>query len=773
MKPKNLTEALTAPMTDEEFQQSAAEESGQYDRDLARSRALAAQVAPKRVEPPVRAVASDEIDEDPEEDEEDEDDEREDSEPPPPPGPVAPRVSYGTSFSALAVDGARMREDKRRKKGGKRGRPAKGQAMGNVQAVVKERVRDEIPRDELLALQTQCPEIRLDICRIGVQGARAGLRGVKLMPVLGVFDMQEAIVQFGGGGTFEFSVIDPTTRATIAPRWKETYEGRPVQPRQGYRLLWDQDRGKLVVGPDPEYLGVLDHQEGASGGVGAFSGAPFQPPPMAGPPNPFAYGNMLQMAHAQASANAPPPSAYDRLGNLQPPPAHLVPAWMAKGYPPSVQWAHVLDQARTGNVEAVQATQAQQASGIALDWVQTNLRDQGHLQADRARLEERTARLIEANRAEMQQMAANFETKLQVERDARIKAERELEVTRTRSEFSALEAKIDALTHAKPAPAPDPLAQIVPLATAFMPLLVESRRSDAVRESAERESQSKIIATVLGKPQPNPIADLMPLVAAFGPLFIEYMKNNSPKMQAEVLNLEHDQRMMMLKMLADMVQANQPEEPPVWAPLIQMGMQWLQGTMAQRQQAVALQQMHAGQQRALPQGQPVQQQQQPYTAPAAALPADAFAPTIESFIQQDQQAGEEVKLIWAQLPPQAGFRSHEWLLIIFNLHVKLDVEQMGEMIASHLYHSQKFNILPPALRNVFEEGQTEPALRTVLQVLPIFARDNEYANAVIARTTDMINSVEEADEEDGDSEDDEDVPEGVIVTPAPGATADA
>jgi hypothetical protein len=103
-------------------------------------------------------------------------------------------------------------------------------------------------------------------------------------------------------------------------------------------------------------------------------------------------------------------------------------------------------------------------------------------------------------------------------------------------------------------------------------------------------------------------------------------------------------------------------------------------------------------------------------------------------------------------------------LILFNLHARLEVDEIAETLCFHLYHCKRFNLLPPDLTRVFEEGQTANVLRTVLGILPIFAKDPDYSNAVVERVAEMIDEHEEEDDDEAEDEQEEDA--GTIETTA-------
>jgi len=625
----------------------------------------------------------------------------------------------------------------------RRGRPRKVQTQ---EAAVtfpakpkKGDVLSEIPRDEIITkLEGQYSEVRLEITRQAPSGQWATVRGGILLPPAGLFDLQGPVTSFAGGGTFIYCVTDPNTKQVLVSRWKEIYDGRAIEAKKGFTLAWDAVLGSLKIIQDTRNLGVVDDG-----------------PPMGGPQ----YAGVFQGPNPFGPNGAMPPGMqpqYAPNGQMLPPPPELVPKFL-QYYPASHQWQHV----QTEMASKAGQQQQVQAAGVALDWTQDNLRQIGHLQAERARFEERMARSTETFKAEFDKLRAEMQAKVDQAAERASKAERELETSRVEARYAALEARLDAAAQRPPPPPDQLMPSLVSLAGVLVPLMIESRRGDAELAKTDRENQTKLLATVMSKPAPDTMAPLINLFSTIAPiampLVLEHLKSNSPKMQAEVLTIEHEQRMMMLKMMSDMVKESMPEAPPVWAPILEMGMQWLGQTMAARQLAASGARQLPAQPQQMAPGRPAQPQQQSQDATVAPGPSP-IDQIFQEFASLDADAAAMTKLVWQNLPPNLGFHSHEWLVILFNLHARLEVEEIAETITLHLYHCQKFNLLPPQLKGVFDEGQTEATMRTVFDRLPIYGKDPEYCNAVLKQVTALI---EESEREDED-EDDE-VEEGEVV----------
>jgi len=195
------------------------------------------------------------------------------------------------------------------------------------------------------------------------------------------------------------------------------------------------------------------------------------------------------------------------------------------------------------------------------------------------------------------------------------------------------------------------LPALVSLAGAFAPVIMERSKTEAQLAVADRDANVKLLTTVLGQKPADPMAGITQLLAVIAPIAVpmltEMWKNNSPKAHAEMLAVEHDQRMAQLTMMAEMVKSLIPDPPPAWQPLIEMGVSMIGQHMASRQL------MQSSQQRALPQGQP---QQQLPRAPAAGQPQPMAVPQatavqapvdFDTFASLDPAAAQITQLVSA------------------------------------------------------------------------------------------------------------------------------
>lgn len=632
------------------------------------------------------------------------------------------------------------------------GRPRKNrqeQPMSQKGTTTRAITLGEIPRDEVIALQGAHTEVALTVKRRTPNGQHTTIRGGIRLPPHALFDLQTAVVAFAGGGQFTFEVSDPITKARLVTMWTELYDGTPRPPKQGYTLAWNDPKAQLEVVPDTRAMGLYDGDPtGGSQQIHNQPGAWAQP----GSHGPF------------GAPRAPDPTfgSYDAAGNLLPPPADAgVPKWM-QTYPAKVQWQFLAEQYRDANKEKQQM--GNNGAPIALDWVHQGLNEQGELKAKLAKFEERTAQQDENHRREIEKMRLELQARLDLEREARTRAERQLEVAQTEGKYAALEARIAALSVAPKGPnMAETLTALAPLAAAFVPLLVKSRENEATMANADRDQQTKLVTAVLTqKPPPSMFEQITPLLPVLVPLFMEYMKNNSPAKQAEMLSAATEQQMLLLQMIGAQMKDSMPDAPPAWQPLIDLAVNGLGVWMSNRGAAPPQRQLAAP---------PQQRQLAAQSGPAAVTPARASAmdDVFTSLAQSDPQAAHMTRLIWQQLPQDQGFHSHEWLTLIFNLHAKVAVDEVSQLIAGHLYHCRSFNVMPPALKDVFELDKSESLLRSLLGIMPINSQDPDYCSAVIAAVTEHIREMET--EEDDDEVDEDEAEEADVIETSASAEA--
>jgi hypothetical protein len=148
------------------------------------------------------------------------------------------------------------------------------------------------------------------------------------------------------------------------------------------------------------------------------------------------------------------------------------------------------------------------------------------------------------------------------------------------------------------------------------------------------------------------------------------------------------------------------------------------------------------------------------------------APNWADLAKIDTQAAELTKLVWDQMPKNAGFHTHEWALIIFNIHALTEIPAVAGAFIEHLEHLRQFSNLPPILRDVFED---DTVIDTLLNALPIAQINVEYTNNLAQTIKQLLaDRAGVVDTEGGDEEvedEDEDDEEEVEETSAMAAGA--
>lgn len=598
---------------------------------------------------------------------------------------------------------------------------------------------DEIPRDLVLELQARgVDQISLEVRRQLPTGQWANIRGGIKCPLFALFELQHPVTLLAGGGTFVFTVSDPISRAQILPRWREQYDGQPKVPPSELTLAYNQETGHIE----------LFSRDGSTSSSTVYAGNPSaQGWGLPGVTPPSVQQQLVAPLPAQLDPQNPlyqqalmiGPSPQFQAGRLLPPPSGLLPPWL-QTYSPDVQWKHVLEERMRG-LETKQQQQGGDGDGMMGQWVATEMRRGGDLQAEVTGLRTQLA-LIESRHAEkLEHEKAAYTARLEAERELRLKAERDAERKESDARYDALLAKIDAQANAKPA---FDMQALVGLAGVLGPVWSSKMTADAERAKADRDAEMKLTLAQLGKKE-NGTAEMLALLGPIAvPLLVKWLEGKSPQAHAELLGIEHEQRMMHLKMMADMLASITPEPPPAWQPIVEGALKMFGSSMMPRM---------------LPPPQQQQQQQGPRQIPAPVGGPSPFEQQLERFAELDVDAAADVRSIYDRLPAELGFHTHEWMTIMFNVHSRLLPSELVPIINDHIVGCTRFGLLPSPLERVFEDP--ENAFRTVFMPLPIHDRDPEYVEQLIGMLVADIHERGLGEEDDG--EDDEDPDENVNV----------
>ena len=588
----------------------------------------------------------------------------------------------------------------------------------------------EIPREEILGLRhAGYQTINLEIKRRLPSGKIGEVRKGILMPPEGLFDVSDAVRAFAGGGNFIFYVTDTATRAVICSIWEETYDGMPKQCAENLTLVWNDEQRVLVAQQKAATLGIVD---GFGGGVvGSFGGGQ------------SSLGSSLSAGLTGGSGMDPlPQMQYDVRGNVLPPPAELVPSWM-RTFPVHVQWDHVV---RTRQADG----QQQGGAPVAKEWVHHEIRERGDLKAQVSQLSAQLQQQSIILQERLEKVKGDADAKLEAEREARVRAERELERTREESRTNELRAQIDSLRMEMARPKEKTgidsvalLAAAAPVITAYLSKGADERRYDLEDRRHAQEAQFRFLAEATKKKDDGLLSMLKDFGPILAPLALKWIDNNGPAAYSEALSIEHEQKLMQLKMIYDMLQAQMPEPDPVWKQVMD-GLAGMFSPMINKmllppppqprvpQIGTGAQQQHG----AADQAQ--QQQQEP--------PRETI---LDRLAVQDPQAAQQVQLIYSRLSPDLGFHSHEWITVIFNIHARLDPDELSPKIVSLLANNEAFGNLPLPLEHVFDNEESARAtLTSVFTPLPISQIDPEYAAALLEAVLEDLKAMKDEDEED-------------------------
>jgi len=683
------------------------------------------------------------IDEDPPDDEDVDLEDDEDDEPPPPP--------------------AREYVEERIKPGVMR-RRAKVKRKEEAPMLKQKRERlvtqDDVPREAILTLRTNGHTvIALEIKRKLPSGKWADIRKGILVPPEALFNLGSAVRQLCGGGGFVYTITDPNTREVIAPRWEETYDGMPRATPEDLTIVWEENTRELLVQRKSMTLGVVDNplspMLGGPAGGGGYSLSSGLTQGMGVPPMP--------------SQPALPQPQRDLHGNVLPPPPEMVPSWL-RTMPAFVQWDHVIRQ-----------RSEQQGEPTAQQWVHHEIREQGSLKAQVAQLSAQLQQQMMLTQAQIEKVQQEAAAKIEAEKDARIRAEREVERSREESRTALLQSQIEALRmeisrpkeKEKSLDAVGLVAAAAPIIAAYLGKGSEERRYDLEERRHSQDAQLRFFAELTKKKDDGLLTILKDFGPILAPIVLKWIDNTGPAAYSEALSIEHEQKLMQLKMIYDMLQAQMPDPDPVWKQIMD-GLAGMFSPMINRMMLPRPPEPRAPQ---LTNGVPQQHVDAPTSVEGN---GQASAPPqretlMDRLTMQDPQAAQMVQLVYERLPPELGFHTHEWITIIFNIHAKLDPEELAPKIVSLLTNNEAFGMLPGPFEHVFDSPEAaRNAMTTVLGPLPISQQDPNYIAELLELTLEGITEAN-TDEEEEELPETEvvEVPKNkgrksrAVVTPAP------
>lgn len=598
--------------------------------------------------------------------------------------------------------------------------PPRSQPM--AQKRKRSSIINDIPRDELKALADSGVEVvQLSVRRRSPDGKIAMVYNnpTNIRDLFnGTFE-NELFKLAGGsgtGGSYEATVsdtADPLNNLNV-PSWRFILQGQPKDPRHNVNAAtpFTMAQGGYSNG-QPQ--GMLPTQAFAGPGGIQIPPAAYQVPGVAVP-----------------TAMGP--------GQVTVPPQDQMPAW-ARSFPAIQQWPIYYETLqRTGRLPAGASMHSDMlAQGHAQTWQIQH----SQAQAEVAKLQERLVALEKQAR----------DTELAAQRKIEeMRAERDKEKYEGRIE--ALNSKIDAMATSN-ATKPTDYGHLAELAKifgpalaagipAFITMLSDARRIETDRQlntmKLSQEQQNTMLALVNKKSD----TDWPKMLTAMSPILAQFLQNMSPQAQADLKDMDHQSKLMMLKMMNDMViaqaEANNPDEPS-WLPALRAIMESLSGVGGRLMQ----QQMMTANATTPQPPQPLPQPQPQPGAPTSPSPETPQEQQVWQHLSEiDAQAAANTRLVWEQIPREAGFHTHEWRILIFNMHAKAETEELAEKIVDHLQHLVDYQMVPPILQNVFDDPRDalEPIFMQLPIALPELGGDRDYMTKLLDAIVALINQTD-------------------------------
>lgn len=592
----------------------------------------------------------------------------------------------------------------------------------NKRPTIKEIPRKEI--DDLIAKGVQ--NVRIRILRRAPNGTIQTITPGADIETVDMINgtLERNLDTFAGGGTHTVETMDTMTYEEILPRFQLNFGSRP------------RDTKTCTDGDLHLYFGS-SHMPGPSHPAASGFGFGQQPPQQPLQRAPQAPGAFQQFGPVQVPSTAfrTPGVAtprYTAPGQLDLPPADQLPGW-ARSYPAATQWAAYYEamQQQGRLPEGASVHSDQLAQQHASTW-QTQWSGE---RAENAKLRAE----LEQIRRENQERDRKYQEELRKIEKERSEEKHRLELERLRSEIQMVKDGGTAKT------GPDWGS----LSAAFAPVLatlIESRtsvqkiESDRTLESMkiEKSQHAEMVKAMHDKPG---LGDqIVPLITAAVPILQAWMSNNSPGSRAEIMDVQHQSQMMQLKMVSDMILAhaeNQPE-PPTWLPLVQGVLEGIQKLGQGALQQMSVHQAPPRQLPPAPDGTPTAEQKHPVVEDENAVWA--------RLAETDEQAARMTQMVWENIPAAAGFHTHEWRILIFNIHCRSYPEQIAPTMVDHLEHCERYNLMPEPLVSVFDTPRE--AITPIIEGLPIGSADPDYASRLVDTLVAEVESRLDSDEDE-------------------------
>lgn len=621
---------------------------------------------------------------------------------------------------------------------------------------------NDLPRRELEKLKDVLPEVLIKIRRKTQQGPFVFLPQAQKSPtelLSGAFDME--MMKALGGGEYEYQCFDPTTHEEITPRWRIRYPGAPnPEPLK-----------------DASWLGYQHPGASAPGTPTGLSGLPVQG---FGAPTGLSPGPLL------AGGVAVPPGAYTTPGvlipqmgpqGLIPPPPGYIPPQAAQ-LPANVQWEIYYTQLQrqgtlapsgpgAGHADSRWADrfdtrqQAENAENKVLRDQIADMKAQMAAQTANAAVGQLSARIEALQHAQLQQQnGAGNNPMVQVEM---MRMQMAAQQQQSQQQMQMLMLMMENRPKG-----PDLAAVITGLAALAGPFVTAYFSSQSSKVTSEnqvhmrqmelaQQNNQTLVQTLLasGEKKSGAVELLGVLAPVVGPLIMGWLENRSPEALMAIQQQGMQGQMMLTKMVQEIIESQSNNgDLPWWAPMLQglvegaqdavpLIMQMAQGAKQARSLPAGAQPVGQRPQQAPAQGQGTQGGQAP-AAPQGGSAAVSYELPWEHLERVDAAVTAEVKDIFARLPPQLGFHTREWVILLFNLTRQVEPNEMADLLLTHVENAANLNMLPIVLDKV---GEDPEIIRPFLMRLPIGARNPEYVTQVVDIVVDTIRNANNDDEQ--------------------------
>lgn len=352
-------------------------------------------------------------------------------------------------------------------------------------------------------------------------------------------------------------------------------------------------------------------------------------------------------------------------------------------------------------------------------------------------------------REERDAQAAEAALRLKATEERLAKMELEAERARADGQYKALEARIEEMNKVRNAPPPpaaktlvEQLTELAPLLPFVMPVVqtwMTGKSAAEIEAQKQGQQMQQLLLAQVTAPRPDTTKDtLMALMPFAGPLIAKFMERQGPEQQAALFTAMMDMQMNSMSMVQQLIESTAPPPDTASGQLIRAltdGVQKVAMAYAASQGGLP------GQLPAPPQPMGVLQNAPPpiynsATEDEDGNAVDASAETSPPRAPRPKTIDPKLEALFDLAPPE--LKTQAWRTIFISMHTEppTSVDEVATMITGHIESLISLNQLPSFLSML--EQHPRATLESVLERLPVTARDPGYVRAILEKVLTML-----------------------------------